>query len=505
MPKVSIIMPVYNGERYLREAVDSLLIQTFPDFELIIINDGSQDHTACILGDYCDPRIRVINNEENMGMTRSLNIGLKMATGEYIARMDGDDISHPERLEKQVQFMEENRNIGLLGTSWYMIDEKGRELNIARALHGKEAIHFMCHGTVLIRMTCLKEVGSYREVFKYAQDYDLFLRLADHYEVGNLDAPLYKLRTSGNSISFQNREEQKLYASVVIEMAEEREKTGKDTLETSHGEASKVMERRISREGIGKRRMLSHSYLTWGKAALELGEVRRACYYSLIAVRLYVLNGRAWSILSRGLMQNVIPAILKRVAYRTSFFFRHQYWNRRAEDIDLQWGDQQEDYPILEHLLSEIKPKKLLDLGCGSGRLFPLFENLSVEEVVGQDISEKALQIALRRYPFSNISLTKCDVLHLKYPFLYFDLVVSNRVLQHIPPDQIERVIRKLTDLGRHIYVNEMSESDDSGQLYYLFKHDYRGLFKELDYTVLQEGLLGKQTWFLFGKKRAGH
>jgi len=377
-------------------------------------------------------------------------------------------------------------------------------LNIVRTLHGKEAIHFMCHGSVIIRMVCLKEVGFYREAFKYAQDYDLFLRLVDHYEVGNLNVPLYKLRTSGNSISSQNREEQKLYASVVIEMAEERKKTGKDSLETSHGEASRVMERRISREGIDKRRMLSHSYLTWGKAALELGEIRRACYYSLMAVRLYLFNGRAWSILSKGLIQNVVTAILKRFAYRRSFFFRHRYWDKRAEDIDLQWGDQQGDYPILNHLLSEMKPRKLLDIGCGSGRLFPLFEKWSVEIVVGQDISEKALEIALRRYPFPNISLTKSDVLHLKYPFLYFDLVVSNRVLQHISPDQIKRVTRKLTDLGRHIYVNEMSESDDSGQLFYLFKHDYRGLFKDLDYTVLQEGLLGKQTWFLFGKKRAG-
>lgn len=184
---------------------------------------------------------------------------------------------------------------------------------------------------------------------------------------------------------------------------------------------------------------------------------------------------------------------------------RKAYWDKRAKDIDRQWGEEKEDYPVMGRILSQMKPEKVLDIGCGSGRLFPLYLERRISEVTGQDISEEALEVASSRYRSANISTTNLGILNLQYPLGYFDLIVSNRVLQHIPHRRIREVVRKLTELGKAIYINEMSESDDSGELFYLFKHDYRALFHTRGYDVLQQGLLGRQTWYLFSRRGVGH
>jgi glycosyltransferase involved in cell wall biosynthesis len=115
-PYVTVLMPVYNTEMYLKEAIDSILNQTFRDFEFIVINDGSTDSTSDIIESYSDPRIIYLQNEKNLGVATSLNKGLSIAKGTYIARMDGDDVSRCDRLEKQVAFMDANPEIGVCGT-----------------------------------------------------------------------------------------------------------------------------------------------------------------------------------------------------------------------------------------------------------------------------------------------------------------------------------------------------------------------------------------------------
>ena len=115
-PALTVLMPVYNTEKYLKEAVDSILQQSFPDFEFLIIDDSSTDSSAEIIAAYRDPRIRVLKNEKNMGMSATLNKGIEMCRTELIARMDADDISYPERLEKQFRFFESNPECALLYT-----------------------------------------------------------------------------------------------------------------------------------------------------------------------------------------------------------------------------------------------------------------------------------------------------------------------------------------------------------------------------------------------------
>jgi len=130
-PLVSVVMAVYNGEPYLQYALDSILGQTFRDFELIVIDDASTDRTDEILSGYDDPRIIIISNETNLGQTVSLNKGITIASGKYIARHDADDISHLDRFQSQVDFLNQNPRIGLLGTSYEIIDFSGQTIEIA--------------------------------------------------------------------------------------------------------------------------------------------------------------------------------------------------------------------------------------------------------------------------------------------------------------------------------------------------------------------------------------
>ena len=117
MPRISVIMPAYNAEKYIREAIDSILAQTYTDFEFIIIDDASTDATASIVESYSDERIRFFRNEHNMGVANTLNRGLDLAVGEYIARMDSDDISLPERFAKQVEFMDTHTDVIVCGSN----------------------------------------------------------------------------------------------------------------------------------------------------------------------------------------------------------------------------------------------------------------------------------------------------------------------------------------------------------------------------------------------------
>lgn len=202
-------MSVYNGERYLQESIDSILTQTFENFELLIINDGSTDNTRNIILSYNNPRIRLVNNESNLGLTQSLNKGLELAQGEFIARQDGDDISEPERLAKQVAFLETHSEVALVG-SWYKeIDSQGRLIGECSlpcdSTRIRWEILFYCpfvHSAVMFRKHIIAEqIGFYNEAFSYAQDYDLWWRITRNLKVANLKEYLMKLRINPLSMT----------------------------------------------------------------------------------------------------------------------------------------------------------------------------------------------------------------------------------------------------------------------------------------------------------------
>ena len=185
VPAISVLMPVYNGEKYLREAIDSILGQTFTDFEFIIVDDGSTDATPRILEEYAqkDSRVRVLTNEVNSKIAASLNRGLAAARAPLIARMDADDISLPQRLEKQYQFMQENKHIAVCGTAFSVL---GKAQTVQKPFSNfaiKAELLFTCciaHPTVIYRK---ESIPGYCAKSPPAEDYDLWLSLVAKNEV----------------------------------------------------------------------------------------------------------------------------------------------------------------------------------------------------------------------------------------------------------------------------------------------------------------------------------
>jgi glycosyltransferase involved in cell wall biosynthesis len=208
--KVSVLMPVYNSERFLREAVDSILNQTFRDFEFIIVDDGSTDGTGDILGSYTDPRIRIIHNGTNLGITASLNKGLDTARGEYIARMDHDDISEPERLAKQVAYMDENPNVVASGTWARDIDADGHETG-QRCVPAGERMRYeywrpspIVHPSAILRVSQLGD-ARYDANFDPGADFEFWLRLKADHDLGNVPEFLLRYRVHADSITSLKR------------------------------------------------------------------------------------------------------------------------------------------------------------------------------------------------------------------------------------------------------------------------------------------------------------
>lgn len=201
-PLITVLMCVHNGRDYLSAAIGSICRQTFGDFEFLIIDDGSTDGSADLLAALDDPRIRLVRNPVNLGLTRSLNRGLDVARGRFLARMDGDDISEPDRLQSQVRFILDHPDIGLLGTSRTLIDETGRTIAHAPAVCDDRSIRFksllgnpFAHPGMMLRMETLRRHHlRYDESFPTAQDYDLWVRMLAVTAGANLPQPLLRYR-----------------------------------------------------------------------------------------------------------------------------------------------------------------------------------------------------------------------------------------------------------------------------------------------------------------------
>lgn len=233
-PAVTVLMSVFNGENYIEKAIESILNQSFSDFEFLIINDGSTDRTAQILErlSLVDSRVRVID-QNNQGLVSSLNTGLRYARGEMIARMDADDIAYPNRFEKQVAYLLENRDVVALGSAITLIDGTGKNLREIRYPVGTAQVRSkmlkgstLAHPAVLMRRKQVLQVGSYREVCRHAEDYDLWLRLIEIGEIDNLGEPLLYYRHHDDKISLTESFAQRL-ATECAKFSYQMRKSGK--------------------------------------------------------------------------------------------------------------------------------------------------------------------------------------------------------------------------------------------------------------------------------------
>lgn len=228
MPLVSVLMAVHNEERFIGPAIRSILRQTFRDFEFLIVDDGSTDRSRDVIESFNDSRIRLVSRE-NRGLTASLNEGLGLARGSYVARQDADDLSLPTRLEREVALLGGHPEIGLVGTNYSVIDEEGDvlfttsvfthpdDLAVAEIISNQYG-----HGSVMIRKSVLDRVGGYDSSVGHVEDYDLFVRIGRVAELANIGEPLYRWRRNPEGVTLSNRDVQTRQALAVRDREFER-------------------------------------------------------------------------------------------------------------------------------------------------------------------------------------------------------------------------------------------------------------------------------------------
>lgn len=231
-------MTVYNGERHVGQTVESILGQTFTDFEFLITDDGSMDSTFLVLSTFAarDQRITLFRNEQNMNITRSMNGLFRLAKGEYISRHDADDISVSDRFVRQVEFLDTHTDVGLVASDVQVIDEHGQPMALEMFVSpcDNESIqqllvdhNCLCQGSVMFRRPWLEAIGLYDETLNYTEDYDLWLRMSEVARVEKLPDKLYWYRRHSESVSFRHYGLQTLHSAIALEKAYERRTTAR--------------------------------------------------------------------------------------------------------------------------------------------------------------------------------------------------------------------------------------------------------------------------------------
>lgn len=225
-PKVSVLLPVYNGSNYVNEAIASILNQSFTNFEFIIINDGSTDNSLEIINSFDDSRIRLINNSINSGIVKSLNTGLDQAVGKYILRMDADDISLPKRIEKQVNFMDKNPGIGISGTQVLILEGLKKKIKSNPFINPEDIKanllykSSLAHPTVIMRKSLLdKHNLRYSEDYPYAEDYELWFRATQKFKITNMNQALLAYRKHDHRSSSMYSKEQMNSSKKIVKQA----------------------------------------------------------------------------------------------------------------------------------------------------------------------------------------------------------------------------------------------------------------------------------------------
>jgi Glycosyl transferase family 2 len=302
-PLVSVVMSVFNGARFLREAIESILLQSFSDFEFIIINDGSIDKTGPVLDEYRrrDPRVRVYHRE-NRGLISSLNYGCELAKGKYIARMDADDIALRDRFLWQIDFMETHPGVAVLGTAVEFVDQTGKGLRISCHPSNPREIRrilleksFMWHPSVVMRKSAFFAVGGYRDV-PHAEDYDLWLRIADHFQIANLEAVLLKYRLHPEQVSVSKCAKQAMSTAAAKAAALARRNGEPDPL----GSVNEISPSVLARLGVSStvlQTTLARGYLSTIRNMCDIGEYGLALkMFESILIPAELQFAEAWTV-----------------------------------------------------------------------------------------------------------------------------------------------------------------------------------------------------------------
>jgi GT2 family glycosyltransferase len=282
-PIVSVVMAVRNGAEYVGEAVDSVRAQTFPDFELIVVDDGSTDRTPEILAEAAggDERIRMIRQPQG-GVSRARNRGCTDAAGKYLAILDADDVAMPTRLELQVPFLDSRPEVAVVGGAGTLIDEDGRELGTAKYPASEvEVLSLLNAGrtplmqsAATIRADAFRAASGYRPVMEVAQDYDLWLRIAERGQITNIPEPVVRYRIHGGQASTRDFERTAIGVCVALAAARRRQRGEPDPLD-----AAELLDLDLAESlGVDRREVTDQAvdYALWLARSLARGGRRSA-------------------------------------------------------------------------------------------------------------------------------------------------------------------------------------------------------------------------------------
>jgi glycosyltransferase involved in cell wall biosynthesis len=309
-PKISVLMSVFNNDEFLKEAIDSILNQTFTDFEFIIIDDASTDQTYSILKAYKDPRIIILKNNSNLGLAASLNAAIQIARGEYLARQDADDISNIHRFERQVKYLDQHDEVGVLGATTEWIDKDNKSLLVWQQPtdnpHIQQTLLVYCciiHGSVMCRTDVIREAKGYNLKMREGQDYDLWLRISETIDIACLPQVLYFYRRHSGMASNLFKEEQNKNAhDALINALYRRDfyarkvlRFNRELLPDSHSKLN--------------RRKLSQRFVWWSSGARYVSK-SIASRFLVYAVLLDPTTPDIWEFL-REVIQNKIHKLIK--------------------------------------------------------------------------------------------------------------------------------------------------------------------------------------------------
>lgn len=306
-PGVSVVMSVRNGEAYLREAVDSILNQSFADFEFIIVNDGSTDATEAILAEYAqDERVRICGQAQ-LGLIASLNRGCSLARGKYIARMDADDVAVQDRLLRQYSFLEDNSKVGAVGGATEIINVSGECLKIFRYPTTDNEIRSalfrggcpLCHPAVMMRADAYAAAGGYRKLIVDAEDYDLWLRIADRFLLANLGDVVLKYRRHAAQVSIRRCGQQAL-SGAIARAAATRRRTGKPDGLDDLAEITPAVLESLGISELARQSALARGYLTSIQSMSEAGE------YSVAGVLVDTLKSFDWKSVEKSVLADFL-------------------------------------------------------------------------------------------------------------------------------------------------------------------------------------------------------
>lgn len=328
-PRVTVVMAVYNAAPFLREAVSSVLAQTYPDFELIAVDDRSTDNSLEILESFSDPRLRILRHEANQGAALTRNDALDAARGAYIAIMDADDICEPVRLERQVAYLDQHPQIGLVGCGIFdNIDARGKVLCTTRHPADDDVIQrtlmqkwCFLHSSIMFHKELQQAVGGYRKAFEPAEDHDLVLRILDRAQAHNIEERLVRYRLNPKGLSVFGHQYMNEMGIIAMRLAHRRRAGEAEDLEREMPYLQELKQRRKAMQGadgVAQRWRDSfyaaNRYYGFGCKELCAGRMenaRRCFTQALVTNAMFI---KAWF----GFTLSFMPSI----AYRMRFIFR---------------------------------------------------------------------------------------------------------------------------------------------------------------------------------------